>query len=83
MKNRNEPPGRCRTAGSSAPAPQRASPWGGVQSSQPLTCLDLFCGCGGFTMGMQRAGFHVLAAIEFNPQATATLRANPGRVQLN
>ena len=29
-----------------------------------LTCLDLFCGCGGFRLGMQRAGFSVLAAID-------------------
>jgi len=43
---------------------------------RPLTCLDLFCGCGGFTLGMQRAGFQVLAAVDFNPQAVATLRAN-------
>lgn len=46
------------------------------QTPAPLTCLDLFCGCGGFTLGMQRAGFHVLAAIDFNPEAIATLRAN-------
>ena len=44
--------------------------------SRQLTCIDLFCGCGGFTLGMQRAGFHVLAAIDFNAQAVATLRAN-------
>ncbi len=42
----------------------------------PPTCLDLFCGCGGFTLGMQRAGLHVLAAIDFNAEAIATLRAN-------
>ncbi|MFN3408477.1 MAG: DNA cytosine methyltransferase [Limisphaerales bacterium] len=42
----------------------------------PLTALDLFCGCGGFTLGLQRAGFRVLAAIDFNPEAIATLRAN-------
>ncbi len=40
------------------------------------TFIDLFCGCGGFTLGMQRAGFDCLAAIDFNPQAVATLRAN-------
>lgn len=43
---------------------------------RPLTFLDLFCGCGGYTLGMQRAGFHCLAAIDFNAEAVATLRAN-------
>lgn len=41
-----------------------------------LTCIDLFCGCGGFSLGMQRAGFRVLAAIDVDPQATAVYRAN-------
>ena len=41
-----------------------------------LTCLDLFCGCGGFSLGMQRAGFRVLAAIDFNEEAIATFKAN-------
>ena len=40
------------------------------------TCLDLFCGCGGFTLGMQRAGFRVLAAIDFNDEAIQTFKAN-------
>ncbi len=60
------------------PAPDSQSP-SPASTSTPEphpTCLDLFCGCGGFTLGMQRAGFHVLAAIDFNPQAVATLRAN-------
>jgi|LauGreDrversion2_2_1035103.scaffolds.fasta_scaffold115239_2 DNA (cytosine-5)-methyltransferase 1 len=41
-----------------------------------LTFIDLFCGCGGFTLGMQRSGFDCLAAIDFNPEAVATLRTN-------
>ncbi len=41
-----------------------------------LTFVDLFCGCGGFTLGMQRAGFDCLAALDFNPEAIATLRQN-------
>jgi DNA (cytosine-5)-methyltransferase 1 len=41
-----------------------------------LTYLDLFCGCGGFSLGMDRAGFRCLAAIDFNAEAIATFRAN-------
>ena len=44
--------------------------------STPLTCLDLFCGCGGFSLGMERAGFRCLAAIDFNKEAVATFKAN-------
>jgi len=38
--------------------------------------IDLFCGCGGFTLGMQRAGFRCLAAIDSNKEAVGTLRQN-------
>jgi len=41
-----------------------------------LTFVDLFCGCGGFTLGLTRAGFRCRAAIDFNPEAVATLQAN-------
>jgi len=44
-------------------------------SAKP-TFIDLFCGCGGFTLGVQRAGFDCLAAVDFNAKAVATLRAN-------
>ena len=44
-----------------------------------LTCLDLFCGCGGFTLGLERAGFRCLAAIDFNVEAVATFKANFGK----
>lgn len=49
---------------------------------QPLTCLDLFCGCGGFALGMVRAGFQCLAAVDFNEEAIATLKANLGKETL-
>ena len=45
-------------------------------TADSLTCLDLFCGCGGFSLGMQRAGYRVLAAIDFNEEAITTFRAN-------
>ena len=37
---------------------------------------DLFCGCGGFSLGMERAGFKCLAAIDFNAEATAVFQKN-------
>jgi DNA (cytosine-5)-methyltransferase 1 len=40
------------------------------------TFIDLFSGCGGFTLGMLRSGFECLAAVDSNPQAIATLREN-------
>lgn len=41
-----------------------------------MNFIDLFCGCGGFTLGMQRAGFKCLAAIDFNEEAISTFKAN-------
>ena len=41
-----------------------------------FTCIDLFCGCGGFSLGLERAGFKVLAAIDFNPEAISVFRQN-------
>lgn len=38
--------------------------------------IDLFCGCGGFTLGMLRAGFECVAAIDFDHEAISTLQAN-------
>lgn len=43
---------------------------------QAFTFLDLFCGCGGFSLGLERAGFQCLAALDFNPEAITTFKAN-------
>lgn len=40
------------------------------------TFIDLFCGCGGFSLGMERAEFQCLAAIDFNPEAMKVFKAN-------
>ena len=40
------------------------------------TCIDLFCGCGGFSLGMERAGFKCLAAIDFNHEAVGVFKNN-------
>lgn len=56
--------------------------------SQPLQTVDLFAGAGGMTLGFEEAGFHPLAANDFDDAAGATFRANfptanfiPGPVQ--
>ena len=41
-----------------------------------LTCLDLFCGCGGFSLGMQRAGFAILGAIDLDEKALNVYKIN-------
>ncbi|MBI1785686.1 DNA cytosine methyltransferase [Candidatus Sumerlaeota bacterium] len=43
---------------------------------EKATFIDLFCGCGGFTLGMERAGFRTLAAIDMNPEAVTVFRRN-------
>jgi DNA (cytosine-5)-methyltransferase 1 len=45
------------------------------------TALDLFCGCGGFSLGIQRAGFRVVAAIDFNKEAIDTYKVNLPKVE--
>ncbi len=50
-----------------------------VQNRAPdrdMTCLDLFSGCGGFSLGLHRAGWQVQASIDFDPKAVEVYRAN-------
>lgn len=41
-----------------------------------LYFIDLFCGCGGFSLGMERAGLSGVAAIDSNAEAVATFQQN-------
>jgi DNA (cytosine-5)-methyltransferase 1 len=40
------------------------------------TVIDLFCGCGGFSLGAELAGFHSLAAIDIDPTLQSAYRRN-------
>jgi len=56
--------------------PGRRSP----TATQPLTFIDLFSGCGGFSLGLQWAGLRCLAAVDFNESAIETLKRNHSEV---
>ena len=55
-----------------APSDPRGTPFG---------YIDLFCGCGGFSLGLERAGLRCLAAIDHDPAAIKAFRANIPDVQ--
>lgn len=44
-----------------------------------LTCVDLFCGAGGFSEGFRQAGFHTIAATDIDPWTGATFELNHTR----
>lgn len=40
------------------------------------TAIDFFCGAGGLSLGMKQAGFRVLAAVDIDPLAVKSFKAN-------
>gem|GEM_PF-81169 len=46
------------------------------------TAIDLYCGAGGLTLGLKRAGFDVVAGLEIDPEIAKTYEANHPTVKL-
>lgn len=47
-----------------------------MSSDKQLKCIDLFCGCGGLSLGFEQAGFEVIGGIDFNQPAIDTFNKN-------
>lgn len=47
---------------------------------ETFTFIDLFCGCGGFSLGLQKAGLSGLAAIDFNREAVEVFQKNLSQI---
>ncbi len=47
-----------------------------ILMNKPITFIDLFCGCGGFSLGLERAGLRGLVAVDFNKEAVQVFQAN-------
>ena len=54
----------------------------GSSGAPKPTAIDLFSGCGGVTVGLKRAGFAVLGAVEMESKAADTYAANHPEVRL-
>ena len=47
-----------------------------------FSAIDLFCGCGGLSLGLRKAGFRVLAAIDNDALSASTYEENHKRAQI-
>lgn len=47
-----------------------------ARSDKQLTCIDLFAGCGGLSLGLEQAGFRPLAFCELSAHAAESYTAN-------
>lgn len=66
-----------RVEGRTKVTPMKMNPRNGA--AKDVGFVDLFCGAGGITIGLERAGWHPLLGVDFNQHAAATHRDNfPG-----
>lgn len=56
--------------------PESDASVGNASKAPTLHVIDFFCGCGGTSKGMERAGMKVLCGLDWNEQALATFRHN-------
>ena len=54
----------------------------GNNDNEKPTAVDVFCGCGGLTVGLKRAGFRVLGAIDIDQLSVETYEANHPDVEV-
>ena len=47
-----------------------------VKNKSNLTAVDLFCGCGGISKGLELAGINVIAGLDFFKEAGETYKTN-------
>jgi DNA (cytosine-5)-methyltransferase 1 len=52
------------------------------KKTRQLVAIDLFSGAGGLTVGLKKAGFRVVAAVEIDPGIAQTYRKNHPEVKL-
>jgi DNA (cytosine-5)-methyltransferase 1 len=50
--------------------------------TRTLTAVDLFSGCGGLTLGLELAGFRVIAGVELDALSVSTYRVNHPNVRV-
>jgi DNA (cytosine-5)-methyltransferase 1 len=51
-------------------------------AQQKPKAIDLFCGCGGLSLGLKKAGYEVVAGVEIDPRASATYALNHPKTRL-
>jgi len=53
-----------------------------VKKKKKPKAIDLFCGCGGLTLGLKQAGFEVIGAVDNDHVAVETYKANQKEVEV-